>query len=169
MPRTQKRRPLDAGLRCAAIGYVRAMGPVVCSVDDSDGARAALHVARLLADGLGRKLVLLHVEPPTAAPGVSAAPAGQQRLRDTELGDAKALLARLAEDAGLGSEVELRADVGSAAKRIVDICGEEDAALVVLGSRGRGELKSAVLGSVSHAVARDASCPVVIVPLSAGR
>jgi hypothetical protein len=37
----------------------------------------------------------LHVEPATEAPGVSAVPGGQERLRDAELRDAEELLARL--------------------------------------------------------------------------
>jgi nucleotide-binding universal stress UspA family protein len=39
-----------------------------------------------------------------------------------------------------------------------------DAAMVVLGSRGRSGLKSIFLGSVSHGVASHAHRPVLIVP-----
>jgi len=139
------------------------MRPIVCSVDDSVGARAALRVASELADMLDARLVLVHVAPPTEAPGVSAAPAGQERLREAEYADARALLESMAKEAGLDDGIELRTATGSASERTVEISREEDAALVVLGSRGRGDLKSAVLGSVSHEIASNAPCPVVIV------
>jgi nucleotide-binding universal stress UspA family protein len=140
------------------------VGPIVVSVDDSDGSRAALRVARELATALHRSLVLVHVAPRTEAPGVSTAAAGQQRLREAELEDARALLGRLASEAGIGDDVERRAEIGSAADRVVAVCEELGASFVVLGSRGRGGVKSAVLGSVSNSVASTAPCPVVIVP-----
>jgi nucleotide-binding universal stress UspA family protein len=143
------------------------MGPVLCCLDDSDAARHALAVARMLATRLELELVLVHVEPPTEAPGVSAAPAGQQRLQEAELHDAESLLARLAHEAGLGPGPRTRTGIGDAAKQIVAICGEERASFVVLGSRGRGGLASAVLGSVSSEVAARAPCACVIVPPTA--
>ena len=51
---------------------------------------------------------------------------------------------------------------GATATALVEAA--RDAELLVVGTRGRGELTSAVLGSVSHEVARRAPCPVVIVP-----
>jgi nucleotide-binding universal stress UspA family protein len=145
------------------------MGPVVCCLDDSDGARHALAFARVLATRLGLELVLAHVEPPTEAPGVSAAPAGQRRLQETEMHDAESLLARLAREAALEPSVRARAAIGDTAERIVAICAEEQASLVVLGSRGRGALTSALLGSVSSEVAAKAPCACVIVPPSAAQ
>jgi nucleotide-binding universal stress UspA family protein len=142
------------------------VGPIICAVDDSEGARAAMKVARDLATRLDTALVLVHAEPPTTVPGVSAATAGQERLRDAERVDAQKLLAWLAEEEELG-DVELRAGIGDAAETIVGAAVDLEADLVVIGSHGRRALRSAALGSVSHAVATSAPCPVVIVPPTA--
>jgi nucleotide-binding universal stress UspA family protein len=53
--------------------------------------------------------------------------------------------------------------VGDCARRAV----EHDAALLVVGSRGRGALRAAVLGSVSSALAAAAPLPVLVVPPAA--
>jgi nucleotide-binding universal stress UspA family protein len=143
------------------------MGPIVCCVDDSDGARRALTLAHQLAGKLGAELVLAHVEPPTAVPGVSAAPAGRRRLREEELRDANALLARIASEVGLPDGHRSHVVIGGAADGIVAICEEEGAGMVVIGSRGRGDITSALLGSVSSAVAAKVSCPCLIVPPTA--
>jgi nucleotide-binding universal stress UspA family protein len=142
------------------------VGPIICAVDDSDGARAAMKVAHDLATRLEATLVLVHAEPPTTVPGVSAAVGGQERLREEEIADGQKLLAWLAEEEKLG-DVELRAGVGDAAGHVTGVAGELGASFVVIGSHGRGGLGSAVLGSVSQAVATSAPCPVVIVPPSA--
>lgn len=136
---------------------------VLCSVDDSDHAVAVARYAARLADALGDELVLLHVVTPTHAPGVSAAPAGRERLRELELQGAEELLARVCRDAGLAADVRRRPEIGDPPQRIVEVCEEEDASHVVLGSRGRGGLTAALLGSVSMAVASHAPCPCVIV------
>jgi nucleotide-binding universal stress UspA family protein len=143
------------------------MRPVICAIDDSEAAPAVLRVAHELAQALVTRLVVVHVAPPTEAPGVSAAAAGQERLRKAEEADAREFLERIAADEGIGGGAELRPAIGPPAKRIIETCLEQDAALVVLGSHGRGDLKSAVLGSVSHAVASGAPCPVVVVPRAA--
>jgi nucleotide-binding universal stress UspA family protein len=145
------------------------VGPVVCCLDDSDGARQALSYADVLAKRLGLELVLLHVGPSTEAPGVSAARAGQRRLRDEELRDAESLLVHLAQEAGVDPAVRRRTAIGDTAERVIAVCAEEGASLVVLGSRGRGGVAAALLGSVSSAVSANAPCACVIVPPSAPR
>src|SRR5690606_22122870 len=67
------------------------------------------------------------------------------------------------EQAGL--PVEVVEAGGDAAKAVVEQSGE--AALVVMGKRGRGGALRGRLGSVSAAVAAHAKCPVIIVPEAA--
>jgi len=58
-------------------------------------------------------------------------------------------------------EVAVDADIPEGLRRIA---ADLDADLLVVGSRGRGTVKAALLGSTSHALVADAPCPVVVVP-----
>jgi nucleotide-binding universal stress UspA family protein len=51
---------------------------------------------------------------------------------------------------------------GAPGPTLCDLAGELDADALVIGSRGRGGLARALLGSVSDHVVRHAPCPVVI-------
>jgi nucleotide-binding universal stress UspA family protein len=145
-------------------------GSVVCCIDDSPEARDAARVARGLAARLGFVLVLLHVAHLPTAPGLSAAPLGHERLAESERKDAEALLDRLIRELGIAAEeVRRRVEFGDPAARVLAVCEQEHAEMVVLGSRRHGSLKAALLGSVSTDVAGKAPCIVVIVPPGAAR
>lgn len=135
---------------------------ILCAVDGSEHSHAAARVAHGLADDLRGRLLLVSVVGPVTAPGVSAAPRGQERLAEAERQSAEEQLDAVA--AELGIEVQRRIEFGSAAGSILRVADEEGASFIVLGTRGRGRMRAAVLGSVSHEVAARAHCPVVIVP-----
>jgi nucleotide-binding universal stress UspA family protein len=62
-----------------------------------------------------------------------------------------------------GEVAEMHARVGRPDAEIVGLADELDAGLIVLGSRGLGPLRRALMGSVSDSVVRHAHCPVLIV------
>jgi len=53
--------------------------------------------------------------------------------------------------------------MGDAPREIVHLAEDLDAGLIVIGSRGRGGIRRALMGSVSDAVVRHAHCPVLVV------
>jgi nucleotide-binding universal stress UspA family protein len=68
---------------------------------------------------------------------------------------------RIEESGATVKETHLRE--GRAAEEIVELAEELGAGLIVLGSRGHGRLRRALMGSVSDGVVRHAHCPVTIV------
>lgn len=75
---------------------------------------------------------------------------------DLELSDAQRALA------GPGREIRTTLLFGRPASAIVDEAGRTGADLVVVGSRGRGPIATALLGSVSAEVLDHAPCPVLV-------
>jgi nucleotide-binding universal stress UspA family protein len=70
-----------------------------------------------------------------------------------------------AADMGADSLVEERD--GSIARTVLAVAKRVNAEAVVVGTRGRGEAKSTLLGSVSHALVQHADRAVVVVPSAA--
>jgi nucleotide-binding universal stress UspA family protein len=64
-------------------------------------------------------------------------------------------------DATLLAQSHLR--MGRADEEIVELAQSIDAGMIVMGSRGQGRLRRALVGSVSESVVRHAHCPVCIV------
>ena len=68
---------------------------------------------------------------------------------------------RVEEAGGTVKEAHLR--LGRADEEIVDLAHDIGAGFIVMGSRGRGRMRRALMGSVSESVVRHAHCPVTIV------
>lgn len=135
-------------------------GPVLAGYDGSAHAlRAARHAAALAAR-LRRDVVLVHVADddqvrvdPSVPDELVAAMSAPAQQADQPAGDPK---------------VELVVEKGDPVAVLSRLARERSAALIFIGSRGRGTIGSALLGSVSPGLVRTAGCPVAIVPATAG-
>jgi nucleotide-binding universal stress UspA family protein len=84
-----------------------------------------------------------------------------EALDEASLTGANELLQSAADTLGL-TEAQTLVVRGDAARALCDLAAERNARAIVLGTRGRGGVKRALLGSVSDHVVRNAPCPVVI-------
>lgn len=82
-------------------------------------------------------------------------------LEHARIDEGRQVLVATARALGL-SDVRMQVVVGGAGTAIVRLAAELGVRAIVLGSRGRGGLKRALLGSVSDHVVRHAACPVVV-------
>lgn len=144
-------------------------GPVVAAVDFSEDSRLALEWAARQAELEGAPLMILHVvHDPAASPGFYHKPDEKwlrpmvdiaEDMMERFLATAKADHPHL--PALASAQVKLVS--GLPAGRIVEVAGEADARLVVVGSRGRTGLSSILLGSVAERVVQICKVPVVVV------
>ncbi|MBT2420135.1 universal stress protein [Streptomyces sp. ISL-22] len=133
--------------------------PVIAAVDGSDDSLVALDWAVDAALVREAPLRVAHVQqyPAWAKPGVL--PAGRPAPEDDPVLDrVRRYLAGRTER----PETDYLALEGTPSAVLPEL--SSDAQLLVLGSRGRGGFASLLLGSNGMAAARDAECPVVIVP-----
>ncbi len=73
----------------------------------------------------------------------------------------EAEVARTKEAGATVAQAHLR--MGRADEEILELAHSIDAGMIVMGSRGQGRLRRALVGSVSESVVRHAHCPVTIV------
>jgi nucleotide-binding universal stress UspA family protein len=142
---------------------------IVCGVADSAETQAVARTAGELARALEARLVLVHARLPQ--PPVGSATMGRHSLAiadhvvaEREERISADLLGRATEwSACEGAGLETVIETGDPAERIEAVAEREPADLIVVGSRGRGPLRAAVLGSTSRRLAASARRPVVIV------
>lgn len=144
--------------------------PVLFCHDGSEGSRTALGAAVELIKPADA--VVLVVWTPAV---VQLARAGSFVVavpNEGEIDDEEAAVAlEIAEEGAAGARergynasARIAQANESVAKTIDEIAEEIDARLIVCGQRGRGAVRSALLGSVSHALAAHAKRPVLIAP-----
>jgi nucleotide-binding universal stress UspA family protein len=134
---------------------------ILLATDGSREAELAATAAGDLANATNSELHVIHVGEflPTLLAQTEVEPARLEREAQKLLDEQ----VRRLEEAGGATVKEAHLRLGRADEEIVDLAYDMGAGFIVLGSRGHGRLRRALLGSVSDSVVRHAPCPVTIV------
>ena len=144
---------------------------VLIGTDGSEDAIAAARRALELLDSSATVTVASIMEEPVAATagfesgfaGGMATPEQVQIEWEAVESAGKAAVADTVAALDASSPIEQVVRVGSAGPELCRLATELDADVVVIGSRGRGAIKRALLGSVSTHVVHNAPCPVMVI------
>jgi nucleotide-binding universal stress UspA family protein len=119
-----------------------------------------------MAQALDARLTLAYVahEPPLASAGNASVEA---RRHEVAIKTCTASLVALAGALGL-SDAVLRVAFGDPAARLLALCDQEQATLLVVGSRGRSALATALIAGASASRNDGWRVPIVVVPRHAG-
>ena len=133
---------------------------ILLATDGSREAELAATTAVDLANGTNSELHVIHVGEflPTLLAQTEVEPAQLEREAQQLLDEQ---VRGLEEAGGTVKEAHLR--LGRADEEIVDLAESLGIGLIVMGSRGRGRIRRALMGSVSDSVVRFAHCPVLVV------
>jgi len=143
------------------------------AVDGSDHGWKALDLAADLANSSDAELVIAHVVHPEPVPAVLAQIAKAEGVPFEEE------VARFYEGRAVGNKIVIEAEArarktglerintrvaeGHAANWIIDLAKNEHVDMIFLGSRGLSDVKSLLMGGVSHKVMNLAPCTCVAV------
>ncbi len=140
------------------------MQRILVPVDGSEGANKAADFAARLARDTGAAITLIHVyDAPTAAA------MGLRHVDPDELAKIREAVSHGSFEAArnamgdLDRPVDTVLEVGEPAHEICTLAETVKPDLIVMGTRGRSEMRSLLLGSVSEKVLRHAPCPVTVV------
>ena len=130
------------------------------AVDHSDVAERVINATREMASPSDAEVWVLHLREMEAMSRVGFVP-----IESDE--EAQSIVEHAAEelhDAGVKAHYEVRTTIyGQAGREIVNAARAHDAGVIVMGSRGRGDLAGLVLGSTAHKVIHFSDRPVLVV------
>ncbi|RXT06469.1 universal stress protein [Ammoniphilus sp. CFH 90114] len=138
---------------------------IVVAYDHSELGKKALSTAMLMASQDERidLDVLTVVSIPTSA-FYTASAYSVDPIREAHLAVAKEALEEVTEKLKtIPNKTRTFVMEGNPAQAILDFSKENNASLIVMGSRGLSGVKELFLGSVSHYVVQQSTCPVYIV------
>ena len=137
---------------------------ILCGVDRSDEAAQAARFAADLAVRVGTRLILLHVAP---QPWVSIhTPESSERMHEQEAFERAGHLGTVVEPIQVdpAASVERVVEFGHPVDVLRSVAEELAVTHLVVGSRGQSAVEEVLAASTSGALAREAPCPVILVP-----
>lgn len=144
------------------------MKKILIATDGSAPAKEAVELGLDLAAEQGADVAFVHVVPPDKWTG------GRGGMRpiphEAPIDESESALKEAAEAADeAGVSYSLERISGETVDEIIAVADGQDADLIVVGSRGRGAVSSAFLGSVSSDLVKRAKRPVLVVKTAPAR
>jgi nucleotide-binding universal stress UspA family protein len=139
---------------------------VVVGVDGSDGGnRAAEHAVDVARKWSARLLIVTVVRTPEGWWGIGGAPPTPEALSTALIEGQRQILDEVESSLSLdGVDYETIEELGDPVNRLLAVCDEHKADLLVIGRRGAGLVERVVLGSVADRLCHLAPCPTLVVP-----
>jgi len=134
---------------------------ILLATDGSSHAEEALKYARDLALRDNAQVIVVHATPPV--PAYMGEPWRQQFISHNVAEGEQVVEAAVEKLRKAGVDVIVEVLEGPPADAVLRVADVRQCDLIVMGSRGRGELSSLLLGSVSHRVLSHAHVPVLVV------
>jgi nucleotide-binding universal stress UspA family protein len=133
---------------------------VLAAIDHSEVSERVLAAARDLALLSKGEVWVVHLREREVLPRLGLVPVESEDEAEAAVKSAADSLTQ----AGVRAHAVVRDTVfGYAAREIIDDAREHEADVIVMGSRGRGDLAGLVLGSTAHKVIHLADRPVLVV------
>lgn len=145
---------------------------ILVAIDETPCSRRAIDYAKEIVQERQPALALVTVVPPTSPTSYGVDPLlGQQPIIVPEVPEiqhqaSQDFLNALAEEFQGASEIFTYSRVGDVRDEILEVAKEWTADLILVGTNGRTGFDHFLSGSVSEALIRKATCPVLVIPLN---
>ncbi|HXV73075.1 MAG TPA: universal stress protein [Acidimicrobiia bacterium] len=139
---------------------------IIAGIDGSDGSTRAADRAAALARAHGARLKLVTVvRTPEGWWGIGGAPPSPEALSAALVEGQQQILREVEEALDLaGVDYETVEELGDPVSRLLDVCENSSADMLVIGRRGAGLAERVILGSTADRLTHLATCPVLVVP-----
>jgi len=139
---------------------------IVVGVDGSDGSRRAAEHGVAIARHWGAHVKLVTVvRTPEGWWGIGGAPPSPESLSTALVEGQQEILKEFEEHLDLeGVDYETVGELGDPVGRLLAVCEDNEADMMVIGRRGAGIAERVILGSTADRLTHLATCPVLVVP-----
>lgn len=139
---------------------------IVVGVDGSEGSRrAAEHGVAIARHWDARVKLVTVVRTPEGWWGIGGAPPSPESLSTALVEGQEKILRDFEEHLDLeGVDYETIGELGDPVSRLLAVCEDSEADMMVIGRRGAGIAERVILGSTADRLTHLATCPVLVIP-----
>lgn len=137
---------------------------IMCAVDFSEQSRHVAEYTATLAKALGAEIICVYVAPSLSQYVGFKVPASSiDEFVGEIVSGAENTMSQFLDENFAGVSAAGRVLTGYAAEEILDLAGQENVDMVVMGTHGRKGIDRMLFGSVAEKIVKSAKCPVMTI------